>query len=590
MTISPATLRAAKIKLYRQDFGAFATEQLKIKPEQGAVCPLRLDSGQLRLNAVLEKQFKERGYARVITLKGRQSGWSTLSMARGFHMASLTPNYNVLLLAVDEDSTSHVFQMAHLFYDCLDPTIKPDIKYSSKKELVFANASKKSSDPGLRSRMDFQTAKNIMAGTGTTRQALLLSEVAKWLPQYCQDLITSLLPALHPRPGTLLIEESTAYAGGDHFRDMCEKARSGKSSYGWCFSPWWFNNRNTIPLAPGEKIKIKSEERATVNLAKRGQPSDDLPGWEMQPEQIKWWRERRDEFGDLFLQEYPDSFESAWVERDEYVFNSDIMHDMSKALRTPLRYADIAAGPTIRTVRGGERPFADDDYFAIWEEPIPGVQYDIGIDVAAGISGGDWSVAEVIRRDRNEQVAEYHKHIDPVDFAVEMYWLGKYYRNAQLVVEMNNVGLITGNRLSLMAYPYIYIWRHIDRAVPSMSTYAGWKTTYESKKLLIGNTRHIFLHRRMVIRSRVLWDEMRQFIRLDENTYRASRGHDDAIMAYMMAIEGGLAESFGASSSAPASGEKPKVIFDYEQDDRPFGGGPRNAEADKMLRGIQGMR
>lgn len=539
--LNAATLREARLRLYRQDFVTFAAEQLKIRPEQGALCPLELDAGQIRLNAVIEKQLQNRGYARVVTLKGRQSGWSTLSMARAFHMTSLFENYNTLLLAVDDDSTSHIFRMAHLFYEEMDRDIRPAIRYSSKKELVFANPDRNSLDPGLRSRIDFQTAKNINAGTGTTRQALVLSEVAKWLPQYCEDLITSLLPALHPRPGTFLIEESTAYSGGDHFRDMCERARSGKTTYAWCFSPWWLNNRNTIPLGPGEKLKPKPSEKALVHLARQGQKEDDVPPWDMQPEQLKWYRERRGEFGDLFEQEYPRSFEAAWVERDEYVFNRDMMYEMQKTLSPPLYYAEIHPGPVLsKTGNTRERPFEDEDYLAIWEEPQPGVQYDIGIDVSSGIDGGDWSVGEVIRRDRNEQVAEYHKHIDPVDLAVEMYWLGKYYRNAQLVVEMNNVGLITGNRLSLMSYPYIYIWRHIDRAVPTLSTYAGWKTTYESKKLLIGNTRHIFLHRRMILRSRVLWDEMSQFIRVDENLYRASRGHDDAIMAWMLALEGGI--------------------------------------------------
>ena len=549
MSLSRAELkRQALIELYRRDFLRFCKEQLKIRGiVPGELLPFKLDSGQRRLYDIMEAQRKEKGYIRVVTLKGRQSGWSTLSEAILFHKASLSPNYNTLLIAHDQTSTEKIFEITHLFWEEMHPLIRPMIRYSSKRELFFANPDRKKSilNPGLRSRMDFEHAGKLTAGTGSTRQALHISELAKFDSRSVDLLFSSLLPTIHPVPDTIVIMESTAFVGGDHFREMCEAARSKKSNWAWCFSPWWLTDRNRIPLKPGEIIKPTPDERRLIKLAADGQPEDDVPPHELTPEQIKWYRERRLELGDLFDQEYPPTFEEAWVNRELNVFERNILAEMREQVYDPIRYVDIQPGPRVLTVRKGGRPFSDQNYIAIWKEPERGAIYDIGVDVAAGLEDGDWSVAEVLRRDTMEQVAEAHLKIDPIDFAELCFWLGKYYNTAQIIVEMNGVGYITGNKLGLLCYPYIYIWRHRERAAPTLSSYAGFKTTWETKKLLVGNTRHAFLHRRLKIHSRVLWDEMYQYCRVGEDGYGPALGHDDAVMALMLAVQGIVDESWG---------------------------------------------
>lgn len=582
---------AAKLEYYRRDFRAFGREQLRIKGiVPGELLHFEMDTGQQRLYAIWEKQRQEKGYIRGVTLKGRQSGWSTLSQGVLFQSTSLTPNYNSLLLANDQASSSRIFDMAHLFWEEMDEDIRPMCRYSTKQELVFANPDKRQSArfPGLRSRMDFQHAGNIMAGTGSTRQALHLSEAAKWESRDIDLLVSSLLPTIHPVPGTIVIMESTAFVGGEYFREMCERARSGRSNWSWCFSPWWLNNRNRIALQPGEKFVPNSDEKSLIRLAARGQKSDDVPAHEMQPEQLKWYRERLDEFGDLFEQEYPRDFASAWVNRDLNVFDRSIMHDMEQDVREVSQFVDIMPGPRVNTVKFGGRPFLDENYVAVWEEPIDGVVYDIGIDVGQGLDNGDWSVAEVFRRDTGEQVAEYHKHIDPVDLAGEIYWLGKWYKNAQLVVEMNNVGYITGNHLALLSYPYIYIWRHRERSVPTLSTYAGFKTTWESKKLLVGNGRHKFIHRNIKVRSRVLHDEMSQFVRIDADQYRAAQGNDDAVMAMLLALQGGIDESWGVPKAVPRE-ERERTIYNPALRDNTDFGARKDRIADAIIKDLRGV-
>src|SRR5208282_4488388 len=134
--------------------------------------------------AAMYRQMKEIGYIDGNIIKGRQQGSSTVSQAIQFWRASLNKNYNCLLIAQDDKTTKSIFRKAKFFYENLATWLKPQLKHSNRDELVFAAPEKRAiqGDPGLGSRMDFQNATHLTAGTGQTMQGQHLSEVAKWRP------------------------------------------------------------------------------------------------------------------------------------------------------------------------------------------------------------------------------------------------------------------------------------------------------------------------------------------------------------------------------------------------------------------------
>ena len=71
-----ATQIATTLVRYRKDFRAFAREQLKI-----AGNPLRFWPSQIPLIESIERQMADRGFARTVWLKARQTGASTLAQA-----------------------------------------------------------------------------------------------------------------------------------------------------------------------------------------------------------------------------------------------------------------------------------------------------------------------------------------------------------------------------------------------------------------------------------------------------------------------------------------------------------------------------
>src|SRR5690606_20880486 len=92
----------------------------------------------------------------------------------------------------------------------------------------------------------------------------------------------------------------------------------------------------------------------------------------------------------------------------------------------------------------GKVDFVDDPkgYISIWKEPEPDLFYCIGADVAEGLAHGDFSCAYV-GDPQFDVVAEWHGHIDPDLYGVELVKLARYYNDAYLGVENNNHGLTT---------------------------------------------------------------------------------------------------------------------------------------------------
>ena len=135
---------------------------LKIKTKSGTVVPFRLNDAQRKLYAVAKRQQDAGKPVRLIILKARQLGFSTLTEGLIFHACATRKNVNALIVAHREDATANLFRMSKLFYDELPAPVKPMLRASNAQELVFENPSKLRSErearPGLRSRIRCATA------------------------------------------------------------------------------------------------------------------------------------------------------------------------------------------------------------------------------------------------------------------------------------------------------------------------------------------------------------------------------------------------------------------------------------------------
>jgi len=551
-------------ELYRRDFALFAAEQLWITGVQpGSIFPMRkFTRGQEIIHRLVEDQRKKHGWIRIVIIKGRQLGASTYFAGRAFHLASLNRGVSTLLLAHDEDTAKKIFEKCKTFFNHMNEDLRPLTRRDNRKELVFENPDPRTRGqfPGLESTMQFQHAKNILAGTGTTQHFCHISEAAKYNSQVCALLESSLLPSIHLVPGTAIVNESTAFIGGDYFRSCCERAVSGLSEWVPCFIPWFLEREEyALPLEKGEKIILTPREREIQRIAKRGNKQWNVPPWEVTPEQFKWRRviiAEREDGENIFLQEYPSCPEEAWITMDLNVFSRDRMNELRAGLKNPEYFATILPGG--RFVHDNQQKLSpEDNYLAIWKDPETGHQYDIGVDTSVGVEGGDWSVAEVFDRQTGEQVAEMHVLMDGFELAEKLYWLGYRYNMAQIAIEMASSGYAVNGGLQRLGYPYLYIWRHRERSFPTLSSYTGWKTSRESKSYMITVFKERVNKGPFTIHSHVLWNEMYYYIREpgsdpSYDIYRGGNGmHDDSVMATGICIVACDDETMGALKPMP---------------------------------------
>lgn len=162
--------------------------------------------------------------------------------------------------------------------------------------------------------------------------------------------------------------------------------------------------------------------------------------------------------------------------------------------------------------------------FRIWEKPQPLGQYVIGVDVAKGLTKGDYSCGDVYKMQpvgldiHLEQVAQYHGHVNPRFYGNDLYKLGKYYNEAWLIIERNGPGDATIQRVKETGYGRIYqdvndIAAQKDIADPVY----GVDTNQASKPIIVSLLQSVIKDRQtgqrtIKIRCKESIEEMQYFI------------------------------------------------------------------------------
>ena len=169
----------------------------------------------------------------LLFLKQGRWGLSTLFEGLIYQDTSTHSLKNSLIIAHEDKATSNLFAMSKLFNEELPEVIRPMIKYSNEKALVFENPIndliEKRQNPGLRSKITVATAGTTEAGRSATIHNLHASEVA-FFPN-ARTTMLGLLQCVPDEMSTLVVLESTANGVGDWFHDMWQKAVKGENEY-----------------------------------------------------------------------------------------------------------------------------------------------------------------------------------------------------------------------------------------------------------------------------------------------------------------------------------------------------------------------
>ena len=502
----------------------YMEELLYIQDKAGQLSPFRLNWAQHKVLAELERQKQNGIPARVIILKARQLGMTTFFSGYGFTKAVNNMNTEVGIISHKNDASRKVLEKVKLFYEHLPPLLQPMRKNSNANELIFDNPSpsarQKIMNPGLHSRIAIETAVNKNAFRGSTLQFLHISELAFW--PYPEETMTSSLQAVPQNRGTVVAIESTANGIGNYFHRLWQAAERGESEFVPMFFPWHAEPTYTLPVPPDFE---RTEEE--TELAREFKLTDGQLCW-------RRWCIRANCAGDInkFHQEYPATPNEAFIASGRPVFDIQVLERHLQECTEPIatgRVIERNGLPHFQTVYRG--------FLSIWEYPVDGREYVIGIDTAQGLESGDYSVMMVFDLKKRCQVAEWHGHIDADLLGTEAALLGRFYNDAWIIPEINNTGIATLAALRRARYSRIYRRRTTAEALSDApKDNYGWYTSGKTKPLLIDNFSSFIRDNVGKIKSKQLVRECQSYVYDASGRTNAQEGcHDDRVMAAALA-------------------------------------------------------
>lgn len=527
-TASEAKRKAVRKRLL-DDFEFYATKLLRIRTKTAEIVPFKLNRAQrLFLDAILE-QWQRTGRVRVLVLKARQLGLSTMWGGFMYWWISQHRATKGIVVTHKGEATQALFDMTKRYHQLMEPTMRPATARSNAKELKFDK---------LDSGYMIATAGADTVGRGETLQLAHLSEAGLWPKKKAAEIGNGLLQAVPNVDNTFVCIESTARGKSGWFYQQYLAAISGESGYELVFLPWHVDPEYTVPVPEGF-------ERRDDEL-KLDQDVFEQWGYHLTDGQLLWRRQKVAQDGlDLFKQEYPSTPEEAFLTSGAPVFNLEYLSACEKSapdIKHRLEF-DPVEGKFVPSERGR---------LYLYYEIDPHAVYTIGADVAKGVGReerrdangnlvaageGDYSVA-VVLDERKRVVAKFRGQVDPDYYADILEALGHLFNTARLAVEFNNHGILPNTRLwKDKAYPNLYVREVYDKTTDQTKEEVGFYTDVKTRPLIIDQLREAVRSRVLELNDKDIIRELTTFIADPETgKIEADVGcHDDCVMALAIA-------------------------------------------------------
>jgi len=238
------------------------------------------------------------------------------------------------------------------------------------------------------------------------------------------------------------------------------------------------------------------------------------------PIEVNWW-------------EHPDR-DDEWKRRELRRLNNDIR-------RFEQEYGNKFLGSSTTLIDGDilkrlnlEKPieYKWNGVFGIYERPVSGAMYILGVDTAKG-TGNDYSVVQVLRiysEEKIDQVAVYRCNtIDTHDFAQVCIGISQYY-DAPLMVENNDIG---ESLLSTMWYEYEF-----DNIINLDPNGLGVRSTRKSKLEAHLLLRRYANEKKLNIRDFDTISELSRYVEIRPNVWKGEtqKTHDDCVTSLLWAL------------------------------------------------------
>ena len=496
--------------------------------------PFFLNRPQRRLLGVMEEQRTAGKPVRVILLKARQWGGSTLvQMYLAWQQLVRHRGWNSLICGHMHTSSKNIKQMYNLLLRHYPSELL-------EEEGVMPRFAKLEGQPNV-----YQIeARDCLVLTGSSRSEdavrgydiamAHLSEVAFWQASAMHnpdDVVRSVCGSVALKAETVIVLESTANGVGDYFHDEWLRAQMGSSDKVPVFVPWHEIGIYRAPVDDPQALWQEMDEYEHTL-------------WEdgCTLEQINWYHQKRREFRThaLMMSEYPSNASEAFTTSGHNPFDREHLDRLEENCGLePLLTGDIQAdgqsGESAK--RNIHLVSASNGLLKVWELPERDrpvkTRYMAVVDVGGRSDGSDYSVIAVWRQSDSRRkaaiVAQWRGHIDHDQLAWKSMQLAKYYNDALLVVESNTL-TNEAARAGESEFMLENLHRTYGNVYQRSSGKLGFHTNAKTKPKAVAALIAALRDDRYVEREREAVNEMRCYE--DHNGHYSARPgrHDDILM------------------------------------------------------------
>ena len=498
---------------------------LYIKFKDGDVGLFKLNKPQHKLYNLMKEMIDAGQPVRIIILKARQMGFSTLVEGIIFSMVTLNPNLKAGIITHRDDATTNLLNMFKFYFNHLPNELKPQTKATNTKEVIYDTAG----GEGMNSLIKCMTATSNGVGRSDTFQLLHISEYAFW---QCDKKATysDLMQSVPATPNSMVFVESTAN-GFDDFKDLWDQTVNRENDFKYLFVGW---NEMDEYRRPYYGFELTQEEKELMLQ------------YDLDLDQITWrrWAIANTCQGDInkFHQEYPIFPEEAFISSGDCMFDLNKLAERLKNLKEPIKRGyfkyDYVYDPIIKDMTIKNPKWIDDprgEVF-IYEDVKDFYPYVTGGDTAG--EGSDANVFQVLDNTNGRQVCKYKTVKDSDIFTKMCMAICLYYNEALYNVETNfNAGVVA--YVERMGYRKIYLRETYDQISKETKQSYGFRTTSITRPLILDRLIPLVRENIELINDRETIIEMQTFcLNASGKKYEAIKGkHDDHVMALAIAYE-----------------------------------------------------
>lgn len=468
------------------------THLYKFKPKEGGIRTFRPNTFQaLRYDRLYPKFFARQGH-KEIELKSRKFGTTTGCAFFCLDCVSRYRGVEAATVAHKGEKASEIFNVIiRPAWNDIPEKLRPRERFNNTTEIDLMNS--------IRSK--YAVSGDLK---GSTPDILHLTEVA-YFPD--DERLGEAIASLPPHG--LCVAESTAYGEGNWFHLTFIEAWAARKAgkyHEWLpvFNPWFADPYNRVTVTAEMQLRYEAEAK---ELQQR---------YGLDDGQVFWWDQRKAEHRDLVYQFYPSEPEEAFLSSGRPVFDLKRLAVLKEKFERP--------------------PVRVEHDIQVWEEPIAGEFYGIGVDTAEGLAHGDNSVISVVRQKTGDEVCQVAGHISPHELAKALGAVAQMYPEHTCVIERNNHGH------TVIAYAKedgnIRLYRTTvkDAVTDKESEKIGWDTTEKSKSYAIDTLSRDLEDGSCVPHSAETYGELRTFVHGERGKMGAVQGrHDDRVMALALA-------------------------------------------------------